>query len=395
MRAVNGDGVFLTKTGHLSAVPQMPSEALPSVEPENPRQFESVTVSESLMDGDMRAALFDASYDNGELQDDIVALASIIPEGEEDKAAAFDYDAHIRNMMASARSGGASEEGSEDDDDASASLSGTAALSRREKEELEFEATLQEYDSDECGSLEDPEDDPTIQGQYTLDDEDISSIMQEFMVVHEKDRTFASSTEPAEEGSFLLKEKPGGMSVYARRTNEKDEDQERTEDDGNESDESGCADYMPDYFKEKVDAKWDCESIVSTYSNLDNHPVCVTEAKKGNRKQRKEAVFTAPPTSASAPSRITLSQKSGLPVGVLPETRKQTKGDVEAGENKGQARSRAETKEEKRLRKNLVKLERQEKRASKTELKGSFKTEQLGVQARMASGGKGVAIFRY
>jgi len=163
MRAVNGDGVFLTKTGHLSAVPQMPSEALPSVEPENPRQFESVTVSESLMDGDMRAALFDASYDNGELQDDIVALASIIPEGEEDKAAAFDYDAHIRNMMASARSGGASEEGSEDDDDASASLSGTAALSRREKEELEFEATLQEYDSDECGSLEDPEDDPTIQ----------------------------------------------------------------------------------------------------------------------------------------------------------------------------------------------------------------------------------------
>lgn len=172
MRAVSGDGQFITKTGALIAAPELPREALPSVEPENSRHFESVTVREADMDADLRDALFDPSYDNGELQDDFVELASEVSEHGEEPAETFDYDSHIKKMMASAQQQGggkfssiSEDGGSEDDeeDDDCTSSRPEEPSTRKGKIDREFDNVLLEYDSDECGSLEDPEEDPTLQ----------------------------------------------------------------------------------------------------------------------------------------------------------------------------------------------------------------------------------------
>jgi hypothetical protein len=229
-----------------------------------------------------------------------------------------------------------------------------------------------------------------LQGNFAL--EDISAILDEFMVVHERDRTFAASTDvsKADIGEQAMELNYGNLSTGISEA-------EEAEEDGFGSDESGCEDYMPDYFKLKVESKWDCESIVSTYSNLDNHPVRVAEKPK----KKSQSLQQRTAASSDAPKRITLSNKSGLPLGVLPERVRGALGDDDGDDdvcvkdNKGKARSRVESKEDKRLRKSLVKLQRQQKRESKSSLKGAFKADELGKQKRGAEGTRGVAVFKY
>lgn len=72
---------------------------------------------------------------------------------------------------------------------------------------------------------------------------------------------------------------------------------------------------------------WDCETIVSTYSNLDNHPSVLGTG----RKPRLRRPRGPPPAAAvvggtgegaaddSPVAQVTLSEKTGLPLGVLPE----------------------------------------------------------------------------
>ena len=119
------------------------------------------------MDADIRAAMFDADFDNGELWDDFVQRASAAPEGGVE-AEAFDYDAHIARLVASsekalklghAESDGESDDGSEYSD----GIDGSSAAAVHAHEDRDFEKALLEYDSDECGPLDDPEDDPRLQ----------------------------------------------------------------------------------------------------------------------------------------------------------------------------------------------------------------------------------------
>ncbi len=127
---------------------------------------------------------------------------------------------------------------------------------------------------------------------------------------------------------------------------------------------------------EEEQKRWDCETILTTYSNLENHPRLISESitLKGLAKKRKQ--------------QIQLSQRSGLPIGVIPVKKKPEKeeesddeytdddGEEEVEMNEGRARPKKETKEEKALRKKMVKQMKQEKRSQKKALKQAFKSEE-------------------
>ncbi|CEP09868.1 hypothetical protein [Parasitella parasitica] len=120
---------------------------------------------------------------------------------------------------------------------------------------------------------------------------------------------------------------------------------------------------------------WDVQSVISTYSNLENHPSLISD--KGPAK------------------RIRIDPKTGMPVLVQIE-RKKKKQDIteeraeesdddeddegedegEAGVNKGAPRLKSETKEEKKARKQAIKDAKKNRREEKKSTKSAFKTEE-------------------
>ncbi|KAK4518256.1 uncharacterized protein ATC70_001608 [Mucor velutinosus] len=119
---------------------------------------------------------------------------------------------------------------------------------------------------------------------------------------------------------------------------------------------------------------WDVQSVISTYSNLENHPSLIND--KGPSK------------------RIRIDPKTGMPVLVEVERKQkkkqqQVESDAEEEgeeeddeedqvplENKGEPRSKAETKEEKRARKQAIKEAKKNRREEKKSTKSAFKTEE-------------------
>merc|ERR1719421_2727869 len=135
MRVMSGEGVFIASSGAVEGsggrglfgkaradgerdggAHSLPEEAFASDAPEGSRRemLESIVLDERSLPTDMQRALFDADADAAgdedddgsfeELEDDFIALAA---EGE-DEAPAFDFDAHMRRLLA---------ECDEDDDD--------------------------------------------------------------------------------------------------------------------------------------------------------------------------------------------------------------------------------------------------------------------------------------
>ena len=102
--------------------------------------------------------------------------------------------------------------------------------------------------------------------------------------------------------------------------------------------------------------RWDCESVLSLRSNLDNHPGRIAEPGH-SRKPRTD--FAA--SGSGQPTRITLSAKTGLPVSDATRTGTgRQPGDGEAFTASPQGGSaapprRGETAEEKKARKAATK----------------------------------------
>ncbi|XP_057982858.1 uncharacterized protein LOC131167863 [Malania oleifera] len=131
---------------------------------------------------------------------------------------------------------------------------------------------------------------------------------------------------------------------------------------------------------------WDCETIISTYSNLDNHPGKIDAPEITRKKKLAETFSKALSTTIPV---ITLRGKEKLPVDFLPGARKATKEKVKGlnslsteplkGRQNGQ-----ETKEEKKERKAAVKEERREARRMKKEMKGLYRFEAKRAQKAAA-----------
>ncbi|OMO51428.1 hypothetical protein CCACVL1_29803 [Corchorus capsularis] len=151
-----------------------------------------------------------------------------------------------------------------------------------------------------------------------------------------------------------------------------------------------CAEYAEKYENECEDEKvviveessdesekFDCESIISTYSTLDNHPGKIEAPEVARKKKLAETVSGA----LSAKNKvISLRGKEKLPVDFLPNSRKTTTEKVKsAGSCKPEQLNRKphgqETKEEKKERKVAVKAERREARMMKKAMKELYCSE--------------------
>ncbi|PSS18004.1 hypothetical protein CEY00_Acc12708 [Actinidia chinensis var. chinensis] len=124
---------------------------------------------------------------------------------------------------------------------------------------------------------------------------------------------------------------------------------------------------------------WDCETIVSTYSNLDNHPGKIEAPEVRRKKKLAETVTGALNASSHV---ISLKGKAKLPVDYLPQGQNKKYAvenvkDVTASGMESQKRKQhgQESKEEKKERKIAVKEERREARRVKKEMKELYKGE--------------------
>ncbi|XP_058974826.1 protein LTV1 homolog [Musca domestica] len=136
--------------------------------------------------------------------------------------------------------------------------------------------------------------------------------------------------------------------------------------------------------------KWDCESILSTYSNIYNHPKLIDEPKRRSRQNSS--------TSSSTVNKIEIDPKTGMPMHVLHGDGNQLTAKALAkldNEADGKAtgpkslcaksvlstlsvlsiRPKDETPEEKKERKRLLKEYRQERRIEKKANAEAFKEE--------------------
>ena len=122
--------------------------------------------------------------------------------------------------------------------------------------------------------------------------------------------------------------------------------------------------------------EWDCESVLSLRSNLDNHPGTI---ETPSSRRRRERAARPEGEGGNEPGflqgGIRLSNRHGIAVDFL--ERGPGGGDREErgrfGEGAGKAREKAETAEDKKARKAAVKAAQREARAAKKELKTLFK----------------------
>ncbi|KAL3505353.1 hypothetical protein ACH5RR_035194 [Cinchona calisaya] len=131
-------------------------------------------------------------------------------------------------------------------------------------------------------------------------------------------------------------------------------------------------------FEESSDESevWDCETIVSTYSNLDNHPGKIGAPETRRKKKLAETISA---TLSSPKNIIALKGKEKLPVDFLPG-RKHSADKVKdvnslRPEQPKRKQHGQESKEEKKERKAAVKEERREARRIKKEMKEVYKSE--------------------
>ncbi|KAL3779353.1 hypothetical protein HJC23_007483 [Cyclotella cryptica] len=164
------------------------------------------------------------------------------------------------------------------------------------------------------------------------------------------------------------------------------------------------------YFSETSRNPWDCESILSTYSNLDNNPVVIGRSSRRNKKKgkKKESMdVESQVIPEDKPVKIQLSNKTGLPLGVFDKPNHNSSGsspeddfygesDTYISVNKGESRNKAESTLEKKVRKMAVKEERKICRIQKKIMKEAFREEfQKRGSAEVVDAVGGTTVFRF
>jgi len=197
-----------------------------------------------------------------------------------------------------------------------------------------FEKLYEGYGDEEIGALDQEEIDGTIrQGSEVL-----TNIMDEF----ERQQKLKTLKE-------VVDEKAGGGSV-------------------NVANDESSSDSEELVTVETKQERWDCESILSTYSNLYNHPKLIQEPKKINLKGR----HGLPEGS--------LQQKKGLTEAAVTEAFGSMHSDKAST-----YRPKDEAAEERAERKKAVKQERRERRAEKKMNKQAFTQEKIRQDKEMVN----------
>jgi protein LTV1 len=453
MQPITGSGVFFSGGGHLADASRDPrSKPLEEDIREVSRQLDSIALTPDCMDNDIAHALFD-DFDSEEyeeiLDDFCMTAASEVIAEDDGEPQAFDYDAHIASLIAKAQkyeSGGVAadhewgkndnaffnrarplgekDDDSDDEDDyynddleipdgVVSKLDPEAEKRLTEK----FEQALAEYDSDEVGDLDDECED--IGGSIPLEgNARLEAAFDEYLQ-DKNDGIFIQGNRKPRVGGSGFSALVGTHMIHASQLGESPEsfdDEEAKEEFEKEMEEAEeflanpeveppVEDVLIDgksYFSEATRNPWDCESILSTYSNLDNNPQTIS---RGSRRRKKKTSSASSVVSESvipeeSPYQIRLSDKTGLPVGVLP-TRVHNKDavfddDTLVSVNKGEARNKEETKDEKKFRKIMVKQDRQVARLQKKIMKEAFREEfTQRADDVVANDIGGTTVFRY
>eukprot|EP00245_Coleochaete_scutata_P001721 TRINITY_DN1214_c1_g3_i1.p1 TRINITY_DN1214_c1_g3~~TRINITY_DN1214_c1_g3_i1.p1 ORF type:complete len:476 (-),score=169.22 TRINITY_DN1214_c1_g3_i1:259-1569(-) len=278
---------------------------------------------------------------------------------------------------------------------------GTSSVGTRELErsarliDEQFEnLALAEYgDEDEWGELD--ENDPDAHGHRDI--EDFSDILDQFLEENkphmnphvyvsaaEEGRSAAAAAKPQTNGtgssSQVESEQPlqeGKKEVELEGAEEEDEEAMTSEEEKEEA-------VVVEVAAEELEG-WDCESIVSTYSNLENHPARIGAP---SRRKKQELTPVAEGRGSAGGAIIRLGGRDKLPVDYLPprpalsgkangataiDKMQETGGEVKGGK-KGGPRG-GETPAERKARKVAVKEERREARASKKVVKTMYRSE--------------------
>lgn len=325
--------------------------------------------------------------------------------------------------------------------EANSSLSSTGDADSSFVEEIEaptrmidehFDVIIGQYDDEELGELTDDE---RVEGLLDCDGEMMNDLFDDFLGEH-GDEISRYHAKPFKEGCDIAQEvgedatgdmrdmNPTEQKAKISKTTQivKELLANANDKDGNgdgpawDEEEIGLDDEaleMDAMFPAKVVPQWDCETIVSTYSNLDNHPSVIS--------------------ASTTRSKIRLSRKTGLPLAMSQSTRPGTRNsrsgndgtangagfmlqadprqhtfaeeddeESSASEEEFQTvidtsakRDKGETREEKRARKKAVKMERAKRRAAKKSNTGFFKEESKKMKKSAVGKGKGLRLFKY
>jgi len=316
----------------------------------------------------------------------------------------------------------------------SQAISNSNSNSNLEEQKLaqkKFEETLLEYDSDSIGDLDDECED--IVGSRPLEgDAQLEAALDEFLT-EKRDEILVEGTRHLTKrcGGSGYSALVGKTMVPAEELNAEsnhnntetllinmEETKRQLEEDLADADAilaNPEMDLPPEeilidgksYFSETPRNPWDCESILSTYSNLDNNPVVIgreTSSRRKRRGKKKDKNYNGMDGADSVipeeePVKIHLSNKTGLPLGVF-DDRNHTAGsgvgkgnrnnnpedeyyddnyygesDTFLSVNRGEARNKTESAEEKKMRKLAIKEERRICRMQKKIMKEAFKEE--------------------
>ena len=310
------------------------------------RDLEAITISHELMDDDIRAALFDDVDENGEhfeeLQDDFITHA-MADNGEED----FDFDAHIAQLIARSENMigkspfkvavGRSkveaadsedeeefeeyfdEDGYEDEDDTGSGVVAPISQGNRELIEKQFEKTYLEYEDSAIGYLSEAESE--ADGVIDLDGDDplLEAALEDFIRGQEETAGLERLLLPAA--------LPGGKDTGAVDSEEEADDsrqvvvdfhveykqqqalqldatdellQARASSSAVDTTLEVCQEYLREV---KLESEWDCETIISTYSVLENHPTVIQDERSAAGRRR---------VRGGGGARSSISQSSGV-----------------------------------------------------------------------------------
>ncbi|CAB1413604.1 unnamed protein product [Pleuronectes platessa] len=199
-----------------------------------------------------------------------------------------------------------------------------------------FEKFYEQFDDDEIGALDNAE----LEGFINPDSARLEEVIKDYFKQKHND--------------FLRPDDLGPKELPAVREEEEEEEEE-----------------METFVVQAPEEKWDCETIISTYSNIYNRPKLIEE----------------PPKLKT----IRVSRKTGIPLDVLPArglTAKQVErmtmiNDSDLPRLSTQPRSKEESKEERKTRKQGIKEERKERRAEKKANTMAFKEEKVRQQKQM------------
>ncbi|XP_026166161.1 protein LTV1 homolog [Mastacembelus armatus] len=201
-----------------------------------------------------------------------------------------------------------------------------------------FEKFYEQFDDDEIGALDNAE----LEGFIQPDSARLEEVIKDYFKQKEKE--------------FLRPDDLGPKELPAVKE-EEDEEEEEEE--------------METVVIEAPEETWDCETIISTYSNIYNRPKVIEDPPK--------------------PKPIRVSNKTGIPLDVLParglttrQAERMTRiNDSDLPRVSTQPRNKEESKEERKARKQAVKEERKERRVEKKANKLAFKDEKVRQEKQM------------